>query len=216
MDLREVRKQFINKQMAYACSYDPELFFDWAVGIKVAEGLRVTLGQRVKADSRAKVEPLASTGTPAVVPHSQPEYLPIGNIFHVLDAISVTGVDQRNHDCPVGKIEHIDESILFRSDSAVGVLEGRMTFVTDDKATIDATYKGVLHFREPPLVAVESKRILEAGAWVVPLFVTTDSRYRWLADRACAAFGTWVAEVEPRVGPSTRKVTARLDVYSLG
>jgi hypothetical protein len=226
MDLQSVRKQFVGKTMNYACSYDPELWFDLDGGtvMAVSGGMRLTMMRRRREtrteDNRLKVEP--------------PE--PIGRVFHVLDSISVAGVDERKHDCPLGTIDHVQESVFFPDRSAVGFIEGRLQVITDDKASIDVTYSGILRFRSSPLAIlsangekgndVESDGI-EAGAWIVPFFVTSHTRYHWLSEHTCAAFGTWgarpVAKDQEHGGQvvvakksRTWKVTTKLDVYSAG
>jgi hypothetical protein len=196
MDVRNVRTQFIGRKTKYACSYDPELAFDEDASMSVPGGVRVLVrrGQGVHDDA------------------------PLGSFFHVLDATSVAGVDGRKHNCPIGTINYQEETVLFRERSLVGDIEGRMSFETEDNARIDVTYTGTLRFRAPPFRGgpdeVFAGEKLEAAAWIVPVFVSLDTRYRWLSENACVAFGTWsAARVSER---STRKVEARLDVYSLG
>jgi hypothetical protein len=193
MDLRTARRQFFDKKLMYACSYDPQLSFEVDEAMAVPGGVRVNLGPR-------------SGGRAAPVP--------IGAVFHVLDSFSVEGVDGRKHSCPIGSIETICESILIRDDTGVGDVEGRMTMQTDDHATIDVTYSGKLRFRSHPAAALAANRALHGGAWLVPRFVTLDTRYHWLSEHTCVAFGTWTAD--PVARSATRNVTMNLDVYSAG
>jgi hypothetical protein len=201
MDVRNVRTQFIERNRNYACSYDPELAFDEFDAMAVPGGVRVHLGRRAPAK-----------------PGKDERHSGLGSFFHVLDATSVPGVDGRKHNCPVGTITYLEESVLFREHGLIGDVEGRMSFVTEDEARIDATYTGTLRFRAAP-VAVDAEESFrgekfEAAARIVPVFVSLDTRYRWLSESACVAFGTWTAE---RVSPlGMREVDARLDVYSLG
>jgi Protein of unknown function (DUF3237) len=188
MDFRNVRKQFIPKNMKYACSYDPEVRFDADVAMALQDGLRVTVASRGLGSA-------------------------IGNFFHVLDEISVAGVDDRKHTCPVGKISAVDETILFRWDRGLGIVAGRMRVHTNDDATIDVTYTGRLRFQVPAAAALQTDSTLEGGAWIAPIFVTADTRYHWLAEHACVAFGTWIAD-PPAARGGTRNVTSKLDVYS--
>jgi hypothetical protein len=188
MDFRNVRKQFISKSMKYACSYDPEVCFDVDIAMALQDGLRVTV---------------ASRGLGAA----------IGSFFHVLDEISVAGVDDRKHTCPVGEISAVDETVLFRWDRGLGIVAGRLRLDTADKATIDVTYTGRLRFQVPAAVALQTDEVLEGSAWIAPTFVTADTRYHWLAEHACVAFGTWLAH-PPVAGRGKRNVTSKLDVYS--
>ncbi len=192
MDLRNVRTQFLDRKMKYACSYDPKLAFSEAEALRVPGGVRVVPRRRFEGGSG----------------------LSLGNFFHVLDAISIVGVDDRKHNCPVGAIESIEETVLFRENGVVASIKGRMSINTEDRASIDVTYQGVLRFRGDATTYFGTGRPLEGGAWIVPLFETTDTRYRWLSEQTCIAFGTWNASRVP--GAQTRNVTGRLDVYSTG
>ncbi len=203
MDLQSVRTRFFERKVQYACSYDAALAFGVNDLTLIPGGIRVQPQRRP-----------AEAGAPAA----------FGHVFHVLDALSVMGTDGLKHDCPVGTIEDAWESLTFvlrdgaRGPVSTGMatVEGRMTLKTKDRATIDVRYDGVLRF--PPSVATAllgfepDARALACGAWVVPRFDTSDSRYGWLGDRACVAFGRWVAEPEG----ARRAVSARYDVYSTG
>lgn len=200
MDVRNVRTQFVERKIRYACSYDPELAFDEFAAMAEPGGVRVLVGKRTLAK-----------------PGNGEGQTTVGSFFHVLDATSVPGVDGRKHNCPIGEIDYLEESVLFRENSLVGDIEGRMSFVTEDEARIDATYTGTLQFRAAPVRGREDEfpaEDFEAAARIVPVFVSLDTRYRWLSEAACVAFGTWTAR---RLRNScTRTVSSRLDVYSLG
>ncbi len=210
MEIRTVRNAFYAKNMQYACSFDSELRMDARAVKPVADGLRVWLQPRT------------------------PEK--IGAVFHVLDALSVTGVDGRKHDCPRGTIKFIEESLCFRADGPIALVQGRMGLEIEDgtpsgrrKPRIDVTYTGTLRFGaipgslfdDAPARKVEADpelghvpvEAVQAAAWVVPSFFTSDTRYRWLAQVGCVAFGTWTA-VRTHSWATLRDVTTRLDVYA--
>jgi hypothetical protein len=192
MDLRTARRQFFDRKIRYACSYDPQLGFDLDAAMVVPGGVRLTVGQRRRSG--------AST--------------PIGSVFHVLDAFSVEGVDDRKHNCPLGDIADVRESILLRDDNGVADVEGRMSIETRDHAAIEVSYGGKLRFRAHANSVLATQETLRGGAWLALRFVTTDTRYHWLSENACVAFGTWTAEAV--AGSATRNVVMNLDVYSAG
>jgi hypothetical protein len=136
-----------------------------------------------------------------------------GSVFHVLDALSVQGVDGHAHDCPTGTIERVDESIVFPSDVAVGIVEGRMTLRTADDVVIDVPYSGVLQLDAHPSVLFAGPDGDRTGRlFLTARFETLHPKYHWLSENTCLAFGTWKAD---RTGASGgRRVRAKLDVYA--
>jgi hypothetical protein len=197
MDLRNVRSRFYEKKSAYAISYDPRLSFDLETAAAVPGGLRIEL-ERSSPSGAA------------------------GSFFHVHDALSVDGVDGRRHSTPAGEVVRVEETILFREKEPIGYIKGRMSLRTADdaardtrNAAIDATYKGVLRLRAPAPKLFDAAAALEGDVWLVPVFQTSDTRYRWLLERACTAFGTWSAKPSSK-GSARHDVTCRLDVYSNG
>jgi hypothetical protein len=193
MDLANVRKRFLDRNMKYACSFDPRLWFTTDSITRTPTGERVIVVPRPGRGGNG---------------HAR-----VGEFFHVHDETSVAGVDDRRHNCPIGTIEHIDESVvLLRDDRRVATIEGRLLLKTNDKASIEVSYAGTLRFRVSAAASLELDRPLEASAWIIPVFSTTDTRYQWLCSHACVAFGTWVASKAPR----GRNVDTSLDVYSNG
>jgi hypothetical protein len=194
MDLANVRKRFLDRNMKYACSFDPRLWFTTDSMTRTPTGDRVI-----------------------VVPRSAPRgHTRVGEFFHVHDETSVAGVDDRRHNCPIGTIEHIDESVVFfHDDPHVGTIEGRLLLKTNDKAAIEVSYAGTLRFRVSAAASLKLDRPLEASAWIIPVFSTTDTRYQWLCSHACVAFGTWVASKDAEASRG-HNVDTNLDVYSNG
>ncbi len=199
MDIRTVRKQFFDRKLKYACSLDQRLRFDLARATLAPEGVKVN-----------------ALGEPAAR---------LGHVFHVLDQTSVEGVDGRQHDCPVGALDYAEASVLFHRGTSYAETAGRMTFKTDDETTIELTYGGTLQFRAWPEAILhyghagapprEHPRALEAAAFLVPVFSTTNTRYRWLSEHGCVAFGKWIASPGAD-GAGPRIVEARVDVYAAG
>jgi hypothetical protein len=198
MDSQSDRKQFLAKGMAYACSYDPVLRLEVDHAIVCPEGVRMTLGSQ----SRRKDDEMAPL-----------------RFFHVLDALSVTGLDQREHDCPVGPVRFAEESLLFRRDAPVAHVQGRLTLHTElasgRTANIDVKYQGLLRFRGLAIQALEQDGAVEASAFLIPEFETMDTRFRWLTARRCLAFGTWsISGASGNTG--VRWLSTHLDVYTAG
>jgi Protein of unknown function (DUF3237) len=181
------RNFFFDKKMVYACSYDPKLCFDPRAQVDAPGGKRVSLKRR---------------GTDA-----------FGSVFHVMDASSITGVDDRRHDCPTGAIVQLEETVVFREDRAVGDVEGRMTIQTGAGASIGARYTGKIHVgRRTPWAQPAPYQRVTGGIWLASYFETMDTRYHWLVTNACVAFGTWTAEEDPEL--ARVNVDVNLDVYS--
>jgi hypothetical protein len=169
MDLRSLRKHFLDKKLAYACSYEHTLSFD-GDGVRIVPG-----GLRLRPVQKA---PKA------------------GRVFHVFDHQWVPGLDGRAHDVPEGEIEQMVDSILVREGEnvaerwSVGTIEGRMTLRTSDEIVIPATYSGTVQLA----AYVDPCHIPEAiagKAFVIPIFDASHPKYHWLTEQACIAFGIW-------------------------
>ena len=198
MDLRNIRAGFFDKRLQYACSLDPVSGFDPGWLVFVPGG--------------------------AVATFRPPRSRDAGEFFHVLDALSVAGVDGRKHDCPLGNIVQYEEQVTFADDSDLGLVEGRMVFATEDRATIEMEYTGRLRFRGRPLAGLAALAgktggadpmavagSLDAELRIVPVFSTLDTRYRWLSQYASVGFGKWAANRSER---DEFHIKRQIDVYS--
>lgn len=104
---------------------------------------------------------------------------------------------------------------LVREDD-IGLLDVKLTIRTDDRETIDMTYRGLYPtgprgFRqlvtEKPLVGTD-KKPFKAPVYIAPTFDTASPRYRWLSERQCVGFGQATI-----VDSAIRAVT--FDIYAM-
>jgi hypothetical protein len=206
--MNTLRDHFFKKKLEYACSFDSTMVLLLQTVAISPYGLRASLRPRR------------------------------GELFHVLDALSVSGVDGAKHESPKGAIESLEESICFDPERLRAEVKGRASFRIAKNVAgrhdrswsrIYMTYSGTLRFRSVPLplfdaipdpgrhVNLESpeRSPVVARAWIVPSFFTEDSRYKWLGQVGCVAFGTWTAEPR-RDCPVIQDVTTELDIYAAG
>jgi hypothetical protein len=217
--IKTLRGKFYDKKLEYACSFDS----------KTALFLRtVGLGP---GGFHTSLRPRPGEGAPT------------GELFHVLDALTVAGVDGAKHECPTGKIDSLEESLCFEADRLKARVQGRASFevtgrgaerhASRPKPRIYMTYTGSLRFRSAPtalLDAIPDRRAARgrqaahpapgggevvASAWIVPSFFTEDSRYKWLGQVGCVAFGTWTAQPYADC-PIVHDVTTAIDIYAAG
>jgi Protein of unknown function (DUF3237) len=213
--IKTLRSKFYEKKLAYACSFDSK---------RALLLSRIGLGP---GGFRTSLQPRPDWRGPA------------GELFHVLDALTVPGVDGAKHECPTGEIESIEESICFEPDRLRAHVQGRAAFEVTGRGSgaksraeprIYMTYTGSLRFRSVPSSLFhgfpdrtaahareadrEADRVV-ASAWIVPSFSTEDSRYKWLGQVGCVAFGTWTAEPREE-SPIVQDVTTAIDIYAAG
>ncbi len=216
MTIKTLRSKFYEKKLAYACSYD---------------------SKRALLLSRIGLGP----GSLRTSLHDRPELRGrlAGELFHVLDALTVPGVDGAKHECPTAEIESLEESVSFEPDRLRASVQGRASFKLTGRGLGNAksrepriymTYTGSLRFRSVPASLFEripdpaapparksdreAHRVV-ATAWIVPTFSTEDSRYKWLGQVGCVAFGTWTAEPRDE-SPIVQNVTTAIDIYAAG
>ncbi len=186
-DLRVVRTSFLDKQLAYAFSYEYTLD---CYGVYASSPSTTRLSLRPGREGSAKV-------------------------FHVLRDDRVPGIDGLGHDIPAQfHVTGLDESAFGWVHATSGTLEGRMVLESPTEKTdndfirISVTYGGALQLPDSlKMIDIDpdATKAICASAFVIPFFETTHPKYHWLTEQACLAFGTWQLR--------KRTVTASFDVY---
>jgi hypothetical protein len=108
-----------------------------------------------------------------------------------------------------------DAAILASDDVAAANV--RATIHTDDGATIDSTYHGVMPLGRGAFRAISGGTDLlgtpeqpaEYTLVITPVYQTSEPKYRWLAEQQCVGFGR-VQEVEGLFRRATYDVYAML------
>jgi hypothetical protein len=187
-DVRELRTRFLEKELAYALSYEYKL---WAGAVYAPLPKTLRLRLRPSGPEEARV-------------------------FHVLGDDRVPGLDEKGHDVPTDfDVAGVDEVIVGSEGSSALSMEGRMIFqarrdMTDNELIrIAVSYEGALMLPEPITMkdfTPTMKEPIRAKAYVVPFFETTHPRYHWLTEQASIGFGTWTLDKDV--------VTASFDVYA--
>lgn len=184
------RRHFLEKKMTYLFSQDVALIAD-TIGY-AAGGVRINL--------RGRDNSLA----PEDDRHNRSE------VFHALGDESVMG-----HEALAGKVVWFDERLLITGESDVGRTDSTVTVRTSDGALIWSRYRGRLRLGRLGLrrllvpVSNESASTFQAKAFVTPRFETDSSRYKWLTERQCVAYGR--LDIKDGVIAS-----ASYDVYATG
>lgn len=214
--IEAIRERFYKKKLCYACSYD---------STTILSLLRFGIGTCGVRASVAYMAPEKNTAPEKNKPDQNNE----GNLFHIMDEATVLGVDGLQHDSPVAQIVSLEEGLCFELDDGMAQVSGRASFVVgttdaerENSPHLFMTYKGSLRFRygmKDLFGSIYDKGKgrsckVTASAWIVPSFFTTDSRYKWLSEVGCVAFGRWTAESENHA--LRRKVTTELDIYTCG
>jgi len=191
------RRKFNEKQLAYLFSHDLALeaaSLGFVPGGMVLQTRAVHNGFAVpeEAPSRRHTEGLSSA-------------------FHVRGDSTVLG-----NDAVEGKVVWFDERLFLNKSNDTGDIEARLTVRTIDDALIWTRYTGKLRLgrmgyrrlligtrRDEP----EGFSDYELKAFITPRFETDSSKYRWLTERQCVAYG----QVSIKAG---RICSAKYDVYS--
>ena len=169
------RRQFNEKQMGYLFSHDLVLASD-PIGF-VPGGLLLD----VRAESNNLSPSAAETRQSPC------------RAFHALGDDTVLG-----NDAVEGTVIWFSERLLLHQQTDSGSSEARLTVLTSDGALISARYQGKLRLGrmgyrrfvagsqpggEPGVASFEAK------AFVALRFETDSSKYRWLTERQCVAYG---------------------------
>ncbi len=219
IDLRDLRTRFLDKQLAYALSFQ---YRHLHVANRVHELVRDNKDTR---SLRRELE----------VKH--------GEVFHVFDDDRVAGLDRTGRDVPRSfTILGLQETLTLTESAKPGlassaIVEGRMLFEappTSDAprestyaeigplaprtahaemsdglpVRISVSYDGVLRFEEPVALDSFPKNPARASGYIVPLFEAIHPRYHWLTENVCIAYGTWELD-------AAGAVAASFDVYSV-
>jgi hypothetical protein len=106
-------------------------------------------------------------------------------VYHVLGDDMVLG-----NDGIAGEVDRLDQRLVVREQSNLGVLESKLTIVTTDGALIWSQHQGVVRLGPrglPRLLGGSTK--FQAKAFITPRFETAYPKYRWLAERQCIGYG---------------------------
>jgi hypothetical protein len=105
-----------------------------------------------------------------------------------------------------GRIQFLQQWIVYPAGQHFAELRGRLTILADDGAVLESEYAGVFHpdtlRRELPALdpsplpgaALSASSNLQTKAFLSMRFDTGSTKYRWLVQYQCAAFGRLALE----------------------
>ena len=163
------RRHFLSKTLSYLFSHDLKLRTD-AIGF-VPGGFQIKLrGDQNKLDPSDK----DLDDNPSRAFHALGDEVVLGN-----DAVS-------------GTVVWFDEKMFIAQENSVGTVDTKLTVRTSDGALIWSHYKGRVRFGRfgyRRLLGDGGAASFEAKVFVAPRFETDTSRYKWLTERQCVAYG---------------------------
>src|SRR5262249_45827782 len=128
-----------------------------------------------------------------VNPTSEQARLIPSRAFHALGDETVLG-----NDAIEGAVVWFQERVVFARETDTGTVDTKLTILTDDGARIWTRYQGRIRlgrFGYRRLLAGKATNggpdasSFEAKAFVAPRFETDSSKYKWLTERQCVAYG---------------------------
>lgn len=181
------RRYFLPKPLSYLFSHDLKLHTD-AVGF-VPGGFQMKLrGEKNLIDPGSQdIE-----GNPSKAFHALGDEVVLGN------------------DAVFGTVVWFDERMFIAEQNSVGTVDTRLTVRTSDGALIWSHYKGRVRFGRlgyRRLLGDNGATSFEAKVFVAPRFETDTTKYKWLTERQCVAYGRLKVE-------DGAIASAAYDVYS--